>query len=197
LINIQTNLGCVVTEPVYTTGDVAKFTGVNFRTVSRWIERGELAGYKLPGRGDHRVPKRGLLEFMLLHSMPIPSELLAVEQKALIVDDDIAMANAIARVLKRDGWEVRTAQDGFEAGMQLMSFNPSLLTLDLRMPQMDGLTVLALTRNQFKSHQLKILAISAQGQNELKKALDSGADGALSKPFENDELRDSIARCFS
>ena len=43
----------VVSEPVYTTGEIAKFVGVNFRTVIRWIERGQLDGYKLPGRGDH------------------------------------------------------------------------------------------------------------------------------------------------
>lgn len=181
-------------EPVYTTGDVAKFTGVNFRTVIRWIERGELSGYKLPGRGDHRVMKSSLLRFMKVNGMPIPIELLGTARKALVVDDDKPMANAIARVLKRAGWEVMTANDGFEAGMQLVSFQPSLLTLDLRMPSMDGFTVLALTRANPDFEHLKILVISAQGKSDLDRALASGANAVLAKPFENEELINAVER---
>ena len=183
-----------MSEPVYTTGDVAKFTGVNFRTVIRWIERGELSGYKLPGRGDHRIMKSSLIRFMTVNEMPIPLELLGLERKALIVDDDLPMANAIARVLKRGGWEVQVANDGFEAGMRLVSFQPSLLTLDLRMPSMDGFTVLALTRANPELAHLKILAISAQGQEVLDKALACGANGVLAKPFDNDRLLDMVEK---
>lgn len=203
----------VVSEPIYTTGDVAKFTGVNFRTVIRWIERGELSGYKLPGRGDHRIMRSSLLRFMKTNGMPIPPELTqpmhieptdsqymvdpVVERKALVLDDDAPMANAIARVLKRAGWQVEVANDGFEAGMLLVSFQPSLLTLDLRMPSMDGLTVLALTRAKPELEGLKILVISAQGQSDLNKALEGGANQVLAKPFENDELLGIVEKWFS
>lgn len=185
-----------VTEPVYTTGDVAKFTGVNFRTVIRWIERGELSGYKLPGRGDHRIMKSSLIRFMQLNQMPIPIELSDVERKALVVDDDPPMANAIARVLKRAGWEVKTVHDGFEAGMELVGFKPSLMTLDLRMPSMDGLTVLALTRSKPDFNNMKILVISAQPDSDLKMALEKGADGVLPKPFENEQLLQCVNNWF-
>jgi excisionase family DNA binding protein len=176
-----------MSELIYTTGDVAKFTGVNFRTVIRWIERGELSGYKLPGRGDHRVMKSSLVRFMRNNGMPIPLELSGMERKALVVDDDVPMANAIARVLKREGWQVEVANDGFEAGMLLVGFQPSLLTLDLRMPSMDGLTVLALTRANPELEDLKILVISAQGRSDLNKALAGGANQVLAKPFDNQE----------
>lgn len=185
-----------MSEPIYTTGDVAKFTGVNFRTVIRWIDRGELSGYKLPGRGDHRVMKSSLVRFMKTNGMPIPLELSGLEHKALVVDDDVPMANAIARVLKRAGWQVEIANDGFEAGMQLMSFQPTLLTLDLRMPSMDGLTVLALTRSKPEFEDLKILVISAQEQSDLNKALEGGANQVLAKPFENDELLGIVGKWF-
>lgn len=186
-----------MSEPVYTTGDVAKFTGVNFRTVIRWIERGELSGYKLPGRGDHRVMKSSLVRFMTTNGMPIPIELSGLERKALVVDDDVPMANAIARVLKRAGWQVQIANDGFEAGMLMVSFQPSLLTLDLRMPSMDGFTVLALTRAKPEYDYLKVLVISAQGQSDLDRALKAGASATLAKPFENDHLLGIVETWFS
>lgn len=186
-----------MTEPVYTTGEVAKFTGVNFRTVIRWIERGELEGYKLPGRGDHRVTKSSILAFMQQHSIPVPSELSEQERKALVVDDDLLMAKAIARVLKRDDWEVRIANDGFEAGMELAGFKPSLLILDLKMPSMDGYAVLALTRSTPGYEGLKILVVSAQDKLDLEMAVKKGADEVLSKPFENERLLSIVDNWFS
>ncbi|NVK38953.1 MAG: response regulator [Gammaproteobacteria bacterium] len=181
-------------EPVYTTGEVAKLTGVNFRTVIRWIERGELKGYKLPGRGDHRVQHSALLEFMESNGIPLPESFHIPVKKALIVDDDLAMANAIARVFKRLGWEVQVAQDGFEAGMLLASFQPRVMTLDLKMPYMDGFNVLALSREKFNQQALHIVVISAQGKTELDKALSLGADAVLQKPFENDVLKQIIQK---
>ncbi|GAA6135913.1 response regulator [Oceaniserpentilla sp. 4NH20-0058] len=179
-------------EDVYTTGEVARFTGVNFRTVIRWIERGELKGYKLPGRGDHRVQHSALLAFMAKNNIPVPAELQETKQKVLVVDDDIAMASAIARIFKRLGWQVEQAHDGFEAGMLLASFEPSIMTLDLKMPYMDGFNVLAVSREKFKQHGLKIIVISAQGKHELNKALEQGADAVLEKPFENETLKQLI-----
>lgn len=181
-------------EAVYTTGEVAKYTGVNFRTVIRWIERGELEGYKLPGRGDHRVQHSALLAFMEKNSIPVPTELQQVSKRALVVDDDVAMASAIARVFKRMGWQVEQAHDGFEAGMMLAAFEPTIMTLDLKMPYMDGFNVLAVSRKKFKQQALKIIVISAQGKQDLDKALEQGADGVLEKPFENDDLKQLVDR---
>ena len=185
-------------ESVFTTGEIAKLVSVNFRTVIRWIERGELEGYKLPGRGDHRVTRSALLAFIEKHKMPMPEEL-SIDQhsqrKALIVDDEEAMVNAIARVFRRDGWVVETATDGFQAGALLMEFKPTLMTLDLKMPGMDGFNMLTFTREHLNSERLKILVISAQPQSDLNKALEMGADAVLEKPFENTQLLEH-AKCL-
>ncbi|MGR6873410.1 response regulator [Pseudomonas sp. HK3] len=179
-------------EPTYTSGEVAKFAGVNFRTVIRWIDRGDLEGYKLPGRGDHRVRHSALLAFMHKNQIPLPQEWLEEPYKALVVDDDPAMASAIGRVFKRLGWEVKEAHDGFEAGMSLMEFKPRIMTLDLKMPYMDGFKVLTLTREKFNMESLHIIVISAQGITELEKTLSLGANNILEKPFENDDLKKMI-----
>jgi len=185
-----------MSDPVFTTGEVAKYTGVNFRTVIRWIERGELTGYKLPGRGDHRVTLSALLEFMHAHQMPVPGEFVNHQKRVLVVDDDLAMANSMARFLKPEGWETQVALDGFEAGLALGQFHPGLMILDLKMPYMDGFKVLQLTRKKFNLQQLRILVVSAQGEDELNKALKMGADGVLEKPFVKEQFLDVINQWY-
>lgn len=59
---------------VLTTGEIAKYCGVNSRTVIRWIERGHLRAYHLPGRGDSRVEVQDFLDFLRRHQMPVPEE---------------------------------------------------------------------------------------------------------------------------
>lgn len=59
-----------------TTGEIAKFCGVNFRTVIRWIEKGYMSAYKLPGRGDNRVTIDEFLRFLESNNMPVPDSLL-------------------------------------------------------------------------------------------------------------------------
>lgn len=187
-----------MSDKMFTTGEVAKFTGVNFRTVIRWIERGELAGYKLPGRGDHRVTLESLLAFLKLHEIPIPEKLQCLDSdleanKVLVVDDDIAMVNAISRVLRRAGWQVEVAHDGFEAGIKLNDFKPSLMILDLKMPFLDGFKVLELTRQIYSKEKMMIVVISAGSGETLTSALNLGADAVLEKPFNNEQLMQVIS----
>ena len=113
-----------------TTGEAAKYCGVNFRTIIRWIERGHLKAYKLPGRGDNRIRVEDFTRFLKETGIPIPAELQAHTHNILVVDDDVKMARAIKRVLTRNGYEVQLAHDGFQAGALLEPFKPSLLTLD-------------------------------------------------------------------
>lgn len=174
---------------VYTTGEVAGFTGVNFRTVIRWIEKGLLPAYRLPGaRGDHRISHDDLLIFMRANSLPIPDDFAAPRKSVLIVDDDQPMARAISRVFRMAGWETFLAFDGFQAGMLLMEHRPSLMTLDLRMPGMTGHEVLDYTRQHLPKEEVRIIVISAQENSELKKAIEHGADAVLEKPFTNEVL---------
>lgn len=58
-----------------TTGDIAQYCDVNSRTVIRWIRRGHLRAYQLPGRGDNRIDVEDFLDFLWQHKMPVPEEL--------------------------------------------------------------------------------------------------------------------------
>ena len=174
------------------TGEIAKLCDVNLRTVIRWIERGALKGFKLPGRGNNRVRVEDFLAFLVEHEIPIPAELQEENRKVLVVDDEPAISRALQRVLRKHGLVAEVAADGFQAGTKLMKERPLLVTLDLSMPGLSGYDVLSFVRETPEISSTKILVISALGGDALQKAIDLGADAILNKPFDNQELVDVI-----
>lgn len=171
-----------------TTGEAAKRCGISLRTVIRWIERGRLQAYRLPGRGDYRITPMELQRFMHRNNIPDTQASATPSHQVLIVDDDLGMVRAIARVLERNGFETLFAHDGFVAGSLLQCFQPGLMILDLRMPRMDGLGVLDYLREHPPTFPLNILVVSGDTPERLEEALARGADATLSKPFANREL---------
>jgi excisionase family DNA binding protein len=171
-----------------TTREAARRCGVSFRTIIRWAERGELQAYRLPGRGDYRVPVEELRRFMREHGIPEPEEMPGRPKRVLVVDDEPAMARAITRVFARAGFETMIASDGFFAGSLLHTFKPHLMTLDIRMPGVDGFGVLRFLREAQLATPLKVLVVSGDSEEQLKRALALGAHGALRKPFDNEDL---------
>lgn len=180
------------TKPL-TTGEIAKLCGVNLRTVARWIERGHLKAYQLPGRGDNRVEPADFLDFLRRNAMPVPAELRA-ERKALVVEDDADVAEAMARTLREVGFEVQVATDGFQAGTLLGTFRPGLMTVDLRMAGMSGAEVIRQVRANPGLAGLRILIVSAMSEAEVDEALKAGADDVLRKPFEAGALAEKVGR---
>lgn len=175
-----------------TTGNIAKYCGVNFRTVIRWVERGLLKSYRLPGRGDNRIKVEDFVAFLKQSNMPVPEEFKQSCRRVLIVDDEPSIAKSIQRVLHQDGFETTIASDGFSAGSMLESFSPTVVTLDLSMPGMSGLEVVRFMRKQERFSQLKILIVSALQQEKIDEAIKSGADDFLGKPFENKNLLNKV-----
>jgi len=179
---------------VLTTGEVAKYCGVNFRTVIRWIERGHLKAYQLPGRGDNRIEIEDFIEFLKQNKMPIPAVFQEKNKRVLIVDDDDAMAKAIRRVLKRKGYETLIAPDGFSAGAMLGTFIPHVVTLDLSMPGISGREVLDFIKQCDILHETRVLVVSALDLSDLEAAVEAGADDLLQKPFDNNILLEKISK---
>lgn len=179
-------------------GEIAQYCDVHHRTVSRWIAQGQLKGHKLPGRGNYRVLLSDFLLFLQKQNMPIPDDFMpenvsgsasnSSKKHILVIDDEAEVRNAIRRVLLPTGYTIINASDGFQAGVKILSEKPDLVTLDLSMPGLDGYEVLQFIRQQPETAHIKIVVVSGLADAGLKKALDLGADAALSKPFENADL---------
>lgn len=178
-------------KEVYTTGEIAKLCGVNTLTALRWIQRGQLKAFQLPGRGDNRVKKNDLMLFLKKHGMPTPKEL-ALRDCVLAVDDDPRMVRSIQRLLKSEGIDTLTCTEGFKAGIMITSLFPKLVTLDLNMPGMGGLDIIKYIRGLDELKDVRILVVSAMPQKALGAALKAGADDVLKKPFDDRSLLDKV-----
>lgn len=114
--------------------------------------------------------------------------------RILIVEDEIDLCDSIAEGLQIDGYAVDTCYDGAKAYELITTETYDLVVLDLNLPGMDGLDVLAKVRSQDKS--IKILILSARGSvTDKVTGLDTGANDYLAKPFDFEELEARI-RCL-
>jgi two-component system OmpR family response regulator len=105
----------------------------------------------------------------------------------MLVEDDALLADGIVRALKRDGFAINWVSDGRSAQTCLVAEVPDVLVLDLGLPDMDGLELLAWLRG--KGLQLPVLILTARDSTSDKvTGLDKGADDYLAKPFDIQEL---------
>jgi CheY-like chemotaxis protein len=101
----------------------------------------------------------------------------------LVVEDDDDIREMLAMVLEIGGCRVIQAADGHEALRKLDEHLPSLIVLDLMMPNLSGADVLARIRHDPRLRRLPVLVVSGDG-NARRLAMQSGADGCLLKPVE-------------
>lgn len=114
--------------------------------------------------------------------------------RILIVEDDPDLRESIAEGLRLDGYAVDTCGDGDRAYELLFVENYDLAILDLNLPGMDGLDVLA--RIRCEKQDLKVLILSARSSiSDKVRGLDLGANDYLAKPFDFEELEARI-RCL-
>jgi two-component system, OmpR family, response regulator MprA len=108
--------------------------------------------------------------------------------RILVADDDRAVRDALRRALMLGGYEVYTAEDGYDALARVSSDVPDALVLDLGMPQLDGLEVCRTLRRD--GNRLPILILTARDAVDARiSGLDAGADDYLVKPFDVGELQ--------
>jgi Response regulators consisting of a CheY-like receiver domain and a winged-helix DNA-binding domain len=108
------------------------------------------------------------------------------KQTILIVDDEIQIRRLLEITLSANDYKIIEADNGKDGCTLAASFNPTLIILDLGLPDQDGLDVLKKLREWFTS---PIIILSARNSEEdIIKALDRGANDYLTKPFRTGEL---------
>ena len=113
--------------------------------------------------------------------------------RVLVVDDDDVIRQLITVNLELEGFEVFTAVDGQDALDQVPVVRPHLITLDVMMPRMDGWQAAELLRGNPETAGIKLVLLSARAQeNDIKRGAQIGVDAYLTKPFDPDELIETI-----
>ena len=110
----------------------------------------------------------------------------AAKPRILLVEDDPTVQNLVSTALDLHGYVVSKVCNGQAAIMDAVSHGPSLIMLDLGLPDIDGIEVITKIRSWSA---VPIIVISARTEDSDKiAALDAGADDYLTKPFSVDEL---------
>jgi two-component system, OmpR family, response regulator len=174
---------------VYTTGEVADICKVSQQTVIRCFDSGKLKGFRVPGSRFRRIPHDALLQFMKDNKIPLDN-LDTGKRRVLVVDDDEAILEMLVELLERDGrFEVRVARGGYEAGLVTREFEPDVIVLDYKLPDINGNDVCRTIRRNPSFAQMKIIIISGVADpDEIAGLREAGADDFLKKPFQIDEL---------
>jgi excisionase family DNA binding protein len=179
------------TKTVFTTGEAAKICKVSQQTIIRCFDNGTLKGFRVPGSRFRRIPRDQLFAFMRDNGIPTDA-LESGKRKLLIVDDDEELVELLVDTFARDGrFELKTANNGFDAGMLVKEFRPDLVVLDVMLPDINGKEVCQRVRSDSTLEQVKIICISGMiEQDKIADLKASGANDFMHKPFDVNKLLD-------
>ncbi|BBO74461.1 histidine kinase [Desulfosarcina widdelii] len=184
-------------EDTLTVFKASKYCNVSSKTIINWIEAGHIKAYKTVG-GHRRIKRMDMENFMRRQGIPIPEAEGADERhRILVVDDDPIIVETIVQALEEDefDYEVISASDGFEAGLQVNHFHPHLMILDIMMPDIKGNEVCRKIKSNEDTRDIKIIVLSAYlDEEKFKEMKDHGADVCFSKPLPLPQLKEEVAR---
>lgn len=125
----------------------------------------------------------------------IPTDALeSGKRKVLIVDDDEELVELLSDVFERDPrFDIRTANNGFDAGMLVKEFRPDLVVLDVMLPDINGKEVCQRVRSDSTLESVKIICISGMvEQDKVAELKAAGANDFMHKPFNVERLLDRV-----
>lgn len=115
-----------------------------------------------------------------------------MEQKKIIVcDDDAGILDVVEMVLEMEGYDVSKVIDSTSLLNIVSSVKPDLIILDLWMPVLSGYDITKMLRSDNRFNNIPILILSAS-RNEREKALKTGANHFMAKPFDIEEMVKSV-----
>ncbi|MCA1785706.1 MAG: response regulator [Desulfobacteraceae bacterium] len=184
-------------EDTLTVFTASKYCNVSSKTIINWVEAGHIKAYRTVG-GHRRIKKADLETFMRDQGIPIPEAADdSARKKILVVDDDEIIVESIVQSLEEDefDYEVISASDGFEAGLQVNHFKPDLLILDIMMPDIKGYDVCKKIKTNEETKHTKIIVLSAYLDDEkFARMKENGADVCFSKPLPLHQLKEEVAK---
>lgn len=118
-----------------------------------------------------------------------------VGMRVMVIDDSKTIRRTAETLLKKEGCDVTTAADGFEALAKIADTQPQIVFVDIMMPRLDGYQTCALIKNNqlFKSVPVIMLS-SKDGLFDKARGRIVGSEQYLTKPFTREELLSAIRR---
>ena len=114
-------------------------------------------------------------------------------KKILIVDDEPNIVISLEFLMKKEGFDVRVARNGTEALEIINRDLPSLVLLDIMMPDVDGYAICSQVKKSDKLKHIKIVFLSAKSkESDIQKGYDMGASLYVTKPFSTRDLMKKV-----
>ncbi len=118
--------------------------------------------------------------------------------KVMVVDDSMTIRRTAETLLKREGFDVITAEDGFEALSKIVDCKPDIIFLDIMMPRLDGYQTCAVIKNNKTFKDTPVIMLSSKdGLFDRARGRIVGSEQYLTKPFTRDELLGAISTQIS
>jgi len=184
-------------SPAYlTTGQAARHCQVSIPALKGWIRSGRLTAFKTPG-GHSRIELGEFQRFLLKHGMPT-YPVASPTSRILIVDDEPLIVDLFVELLTRDprGFTLETATNGYDALIKVGSFKPSVLILDVVMPELDGVEVCRRLKEDPETRRIKILGVTGY-PDSVPDLIAAGADACLTKPLNLRKMEPELERLLS
>ena len=181
-------------KQVFTTGEAAEVCKVSQQTIIRCFDSGRLSGFRVPGSRFRRIPRGELIRFMRTNDIPLDA-LGDDRKRVLVVDDDPQILAVVQETLRDERFDIRTAGNGYDAGILTEQFRPDLILLDFMLPDINGSMVCERIRGNPEYAGTRIVFVSGVADEaDVNKLLARGADAFIAKPFRADELLRTVTK---
>jgi excisionase family DNA binding protein len=188
---------------------IGKMLNVSRQAVNQWIDKGYIHSYRTPG-GHRRVRRDDLLNFLKTRNIPVPAVLQEFVAggapgaaaaavggpTVMMVDDDIDFSTLLISSLKKQFSDVdfQAFDNGFDALVSIGNNPPDVLTLDLKMPNINGLEICRRLKDNDLTREISIIIVTAHDTPEWRDALaQMGITQICSKSNPFNEIVDKIA----
>ncbi|MEM7196497.1 MAG: response regulator [Pseudomonadota bacterium] len=116
-------------------------------------------------------------------------------KKILVVDDSKTILHKASKMLEEAGYEVVTADDGFDAISKVTDHNPDLMLVDIMMPRLDGYQTCSLVKNNSRYQHTPVVMVSRKdGLFDRARGSIVGAEGHINKPFSRNDLLGAVEK---
>jgi two-component system cell cycle sensor histidine kinase/response regulator CckA len=195
----------MIDETFLTTEEVLEYLQVNLRTVYRLIKAGKIPAVRV-GRQwrfrkrdidawlDSQRPRGGTTRVPQPTAAPRPAAS-GGRPRVLVVDDEASIRDLLAKTLALAEYDVDVAPDGRSALDRMRMYPYDLLIADLKMPGMDGLTVIREAK-RYKSDLPVIIITGYSTEASAIEAVNLGVSGYLTKPFRVPQVLNAAAKAL-